>query len=107
MSVYIINLVKSLFYLHESILIRVCNRIKKITCIIQGLFPFVYGLPYFYGGKNKNHFEELIKKVMKRLSLWRHKLLSFGGRYIFITHVLQSMPVYMLSSMNPYASMIN
>ncbi|KAG5614746.1 hypothetical protein H5410_014570 [Solanum commersonii] len=94
MSGHMINLVKSLLYLHEKTPIRVYNHIKKITGIIQGLFPFVYlGCPVFYGRKNKNHFEELIKKVMKR--------------YTLITHVLQSIPIYMLLAMNPPASMIN
>jgi len=97
MSGQMINLEKSLLYLHEKTPIRVCNRIKKITGIRQGVFPFVYlGCPVFYGRKNKSHFEELIKKVMKRLNLWQHKLLSFGGRYTLITHVLQSIPIYAL-----------
>jgi len=89
-----INLEKSLFYLHEKTPVRVCKRIKRLTGIKQGNFPFIYlGCPVFYGKKNKSHFEELIKKVMKRLNLWQNKLLTFGGRYILITHVLQSMPV--------------
>lgn len=32
---------------------------------------------------------------------WQNKLLTFGGRYILIRHVLQSMPINTLSAMNP------
>lgn len=44
---------------------------------------------------------------MKRLNLWQNQLLSFRGRYILIKHVLQSMPLYLLSATNPPASVIN
>lgn len=71
-------------------------------------FPiYIIGMSHFYGRKKKSHFEELKKKVMKRLSTWQNKLLSFGGRYILISHVLQTMPVYLLSAMNPPAGVIN
>ncbi|KAK4713786.1 hypothetical protein R3W88_019693 [Solanum pinnatisectum] len=97
-----INLDKSLVYLHGKVPIGVCNLIKRITGIKQGSFSFTYlGCPIFYGRKNKTHFEVLIKKVIKRLSCWQNMLLSFGGRYVLIAHVLQSMPIYVLSAMNP------
>lgn len=44
---------------------------------------------------------------MKRLAIWQNKLLSFGGRFIWISHVLQTMPVYLLSAMNPPVGVIN
>ncbi|KAG5621300.1 hypothetical protein H5410_006518 [Solanum commersonii] len=85
----------------------VCNQIKRITGVRQGSFPFTYlGFPVFYGRKNKRHFEELIKKVAIRITVWQNKLLSFGERYILITHVPQSMPLYLLSTMNPPSSII-
>ncbi|KAH0712316.1 hypothetical protein KY289_008275 [Solanum tuberosum] len=102
-----INLDKSLFYLHEEALVRVCNRIKRLTDITQRNFPFIYlGCPMFYGRKNKSHFKDLLKKMIKRLSLWQNKLLSFGARYILITHVLQSIPVYLLSAINSLIGVI-
>lgn len=44
---------------------------------------------------------------MKRMSLRQNKLLSFGGRYVLITSVLQSMPIYLLSDMCPPVSIVN
>lgn len=74
--VQMINLDKSLFYLLEKISNGICNQIKRITGIAQGFFRFTYlGCLVFYRIKNENHFEELIKKVMKILSLWQSKLL--------------------------------
>lgn len=42
----------------------------------------------------------MIRKVTKRLLSWQNKLLTFGGKYILINHVLQSIPIYILSAMN-------
>jgi len=102
------HLNKNLVYLHEKVPIGVCNRIRRLTEIRQGSFPFIYfGCPIFYGRKNKSHFESLVKKIIKRLISWQNKLLSFGGRYILIAHVLQTMPNYLLSAMNPPKSVID
>lgn len=58
-----VNLDKSLFYLHEKVPTAVGSQIRRITSIRQGNFPFTYlGCPIFYGRKKKSHFEELIKK---------------------------------------------
>uniref|UniRef100_A0A0V0IEX1 Putative ovule protein n=1 Tax=Solanum chacoense TaxID=4108 RepID=A0A0V0IEX1_SOLCH len=103
-----INIDKSICYLHEKVPITVCNQIKRITGVRQGNFPFTYlGCPIFYGKQNKRHFELLIKKVVKRMAMWQNRLLSYGGRYILISHVLQSKPMYLLSAMNPPVSVLN
>lgn len=59
------------------------------------------GCPLFYGRKIKSHFEDLIRKVARRIFSWQNRFLSFGGKYILINHVLQSLPIYLLSAMNP------
>ncbi|KAH0713632.1 hypothetical protein KY289_009591 [Solanum tuberosum] len=103
-----INLDKSLFYLHEKVPVGTWRQIRKITGIKQGFFPFTYlGCPIFYGRRNRSHFEALIKKVLRRISLWQNRLLSFGSSYVLISHVLQSMPIYVLSAMNPPTCVIN
>lgn len=103
-----INIDKSVCYLHEKVPARVCGQIKRITGVKQGKFPFIYlGCPVFYGRKNKSHFEELIKKVAKRMTIWQNRLLSYGGRYILIAHVLQSLITYLLSAMNPPIAVID
>ncbi|WMV39051.1 hypothetical protein MTR67_032436 [Solanum verrucosum] len=102
-----VNLDKSFVYLREKVPLGVCRKIKRITSIKQGSFPFTYlGCPIFYGRKNRTYFESLIKKVMKRISSWQNILLSFGGRYVLISNVLQSLLIYILSAMNPPACVI-
>ncbi|XP_049389010.1 uncharacterized protein LOC125853369 [Solanum stenotomum] len=46
-------------------------------------------------------------KVTNKMNTWQNKLMSFGGRYILIAHVLQSIPVYWLATMNPPKSIID
>lgn len=93
----LINLDKSFLYLDDKVPVGVSNQIRRITGIKQGSLSFVYlGRPVFYSRKNKGYFEELIKKVFKRLSMWQNKLLYFGGRYILNKHIPQSIPIYLL-----------
>lgn len=47
-----------------------------------------------------------MKKVMKRWASSQNKLLLFGGRYILVSHVFQTMPIYLLSTMNPSVGVI-
>jgi len=76
-----INLDKSMIYLHEQVPNRVCYLVKRITGIRQGSFPFTYlGCPIFYGRKNKGHFENLLKKVTNRMNTWQNKLKCSGYR---------------------------
>lgn len=41
-----------------------------------------------------------MKKVSRRVMTWHSKLLTYGGRYILISSILQSMPIYLMSAMN-------
>ncbi|KAK4706406.1 hypothetical protein R3W88_034036 [Solanum pinnatisectum] len=69
----LINLSKSYVYMHEKVPSVVCQKIKRITGISQGTFPFTYlGGPIFYRWKKKVYFEELIKKVSKRVMGWKN-----------------------------------
>lgn len=38
---------------------------------------------------------------MRRVSSWQNRLLTFGGKIIMIKHVLQTLPVYLLSAIRP------
>lgn len=97
-----INLSKSFFYLHDRVPTQVGQRLRRWTGIGQGTFPFTYlGCPIFYGRKKKEYFEGLVKKVTSNILSWRNELLSSGGKYILIKHVLQSISIYQISVMNP------
>lgn len=60
--------------------------------------PFVYlGIPV--GGRLKSLalWEPVIKKMRGRLSLWKQKHISFGGRVCLIQSVLSALPLFFLS----------
>ncbi|XP_015169513.1 uncharacterized protein [Solanum tuberosum] len=59
----VINLNKSIFYLHDKTPLIVGVRLRSMTEIRHGNFPFTYlGCPVYYGRKKKAYFEELVKK---------------------------------------------
>lgn len=81
---------------------------KRLTGIKMGLFPFIYlGCPVLYGRRNAVHFEELLRKITRRVRCWHNKFLSYGGKYILVNNILQSMPLYLLSVMLPSKKLMN
>ncbi|XP_059306289.1 uncharacterized protein LOC132057691 [Lycium ferocissimum] len=99
---------KSSFFIHHKVDLHIERRIHKITNMRKGSFPCIYlGCPVFYGRRKSIYYADLVKKVMNRIMSWQNRLLTFGGRYILIAHVLQTMPIYLLSAMNPSKGIIN
>lgn len=97
-----VNKLKSFFYLHEKTPLIYSIKLRRLTGIRQGNFPFVYlDCPIYYGRKRKYYFEDLIINVSRRMLSWQNKFLYFGVKMVLINHVLQSLPVYLLSAMNP------
>lgn len=81
----------------------IVQEIKDITSFTKGKFPFNYpGFPIGHARKRKNHLLQLIKKVQNKLQDWKGKLLSFGGKYVLIRSVLQSIPIYLLFFHMPF-----
>ncbi|WVZ61936.1 LOW QUALITY PROTEIN: hypothetical protein U9M48_011741 [Paspalum notatum var. saurae] len=64
----------------------------------SGSFPFRYlGLPMHYRKLRNSEWKHLEERFEKRLSGWKGKLLSVGGRLVLINSVLSSLPMFMLS----------
>lgn len=102
-----VNLSKNYLYLHDKTPSAVAKRIKRVTGLTQGKFSFTnLGYPVFYGFRKIIYFEDLLRKVTKRIMSWQNRLLSFGGRYILIRHVLQVILIYALSVINPPKSVV-
>ncbi|KAG5570617.1 hypothetical protein H5410_060383 [Solanum commersonii] len=98
----LINKAKSLFYLHEKSPLIFSIRLRKLVGIRQGEFPIKYlGCLVYYGRKKNIFFEDCIRKISGRICSWQNKFLSYGGKMILIRHVLQSIPIYLLSVMCP------
>lgn len=55
----------------------------RLNCRLMSI-PFVYlGLPVGANPRKESTWQSIIKKLEKKLSCWKHKLLSFDGRICF------------------------
>lgn len=69
----------------------------RILCSASSL-PFTYlGLPVGANMKRVASWREVEAKMEKRLSVWKQKSLSIGGRLTLIKSVLNSLPLYYFS----------
>ncbi|XP_060177746.1 uncharacterized protein LOC132607677 [Lycium barbarum] len=97
-----INMDKSIVYMHNNVTGDISITVEIVTGINRKEFPFMYlGCPIYHCRRKKKFLNALILKIMNRLQGWKGKMLSFGGRAILTKHVLQSMPIHMLSAVNP------
>lgn len=55
------------------------------------------GLPLVVGKNKTNVFKYIIDRFTKRIKGWFKRLLSRGGKKIFIKAILQSLPTYIFS----------
>ncbi|XP_071689004.1 uncharacterized protein [Rutidosis leptorrhynchoides] len=63
-----------------------------------GSLPFIYlGLPVGANMKKLDSWKPVINKFEKRLSDWRARSVSFGGRLTLVKSVLNSLPLYYFS----------
>jgi len=62
------------------------------------VIPFLYlGLPIGANPRRSDTWDPIVKKCERKLTKWKQKLLSFGGRVTLINSVLNSIPIYFLS----------
>ncbi|XP_060210493.1 uncharacterized protein LOC132637420 [Lycium barbarum] len=98
----LVNLNKSVVYVHHKVSHTMVRRIMGITKIRKGSFPFTYLCCAIYYGRNKiAYYDDIIKKIGRRIQSWNGKMLSYGGRAVLISNVPQSMPLHILSVMSP------
>ena len=63
-----------------------------------GEFPIRYlGIPIHFRRLSNNDWLKVQERFEKRLSSWKEKNLSAGGRLTLINSVLSSLPIYMMS----------
>ncbi|GAU48973.1 hypothetical protein TSUD_245640 [Trifolium subterraneum] len=67
-------------------------------CCRVGKIPFLYlGLPIGGDPRRLSFCEPVLTRLKSRLSRWKSRFLSFGGRLVLLKSVLTSLPVYVLS----------
>lgn len=70
----------------------------QIIGFLKGTLPFMYlGVPAGANMSLKKNWKPIIEKFHSRLSVWKVKMLSFGGRLTLIKFVLNSLPTYYFS----------
>ena len=76
-------------WLHEAVVVMHCK---------HGRIPFLYlGLPIGRVPQKLQLWYSLVERICRRLSGWKCKNLSLGGRLVLLKSVLSSIPVYFLS----------
>ncbi|XP_019253806.1 PREDICTED: uncharacterized protein LOC109232489 [Nicotiana attenuata] len=104
----LVNRNKSVVYLHQLSDLEMISKVERITGINRQEFLIIYlGCPIFYARRKLEYYQPMITKVMDRLQSWKGKLLFVGGSVVLIAHVLQSMPIHLLSVVNPPNYVIN
>ncbi|KAL9665795.1 hypothetical protein QQ045_000116 [Rhodiola kirilowii] len=64
--------------------------------IVEGHSSYL-GLPLIFSNKKADLFRSIEEKIVKRITDWKHKLLSGAGREVLIKSVLQAIPTYAMS----------
>ncbi|XP_049369900.1 uncharacterized protein LOC125834791 [Solanum verrucosum] len=97
-----VNQEKSFFITAPNTSASRINRMRSASGFMDKNFPFTYlGCPIYHGRKKICYFEGMLAKIVKKLNGSQSKMLSYGGKMVLIKSVLQSMPTYTLSAMNP------
>lgn len=102
MSGQCINFSKSSFVISNRCPLSQVRALERFTGISKTLLPMTYlGCPLFNGRKKIAYFAPLMQKIHTRLAGWKGRFLSSGGRLVLLRHVLQAMPIHLLSTMDP------
>ncbi|XP_060183032.1 uncharacterized protein LOC132612987 [Lycium barbarum] len=98
----LINKRKSSFYMFSKVSNELSQQVAAVTGFVRGKFPFTYlGVPVTHARKRKVDYTKFLKKVKDKLQTWKGKLLSYGGKAVLITSVLQSIPIHVLFVIRP------
>ncbi|GJQ97360.1 putative RNA-directed DNA polymerase, eukaryota, reverse transcriptase zinc-binding domain protein [Tanacetum coccineum] len=86
---------------------RVDAMARFMKCSV-GEFPFTYlGLPVGTNMRRIGAWRKVIEKFKNRLSDWKAKTMSFGGRLTLVKSVLGSLPLYHFSMFRVPSCVIN
>ncbi|XP_075108949.1 uncharacterized protein LOC142180776 [Nicotiana tabacum] len=84
------------------------NRLRDCTGFMDKSFPFTYlGCPTYVGRKKICFFDNMVTKIIKSLNGWQGKMLTYGRRVVLIKSVLQPLPTYTLTALNPPKGTLN
>ncbi|KAL9427669.1 hypothetical protein AB3S75_029786 [Citrus x aurantiifolia] len=94
----IFNYEKSSMFLSGKITSGQAATIKNIFQLkVVSKYEKYLGLPSMIGRRKLGFFNEVKLKVISKISSWRHKLFSSGGKEVLIKVVAQVVPAYAMS----------
>lgn len=74
------------------------NAMANIFGYKVGHIPLKYlGLPLCMGVHKRKLWNPVVERIERKLSSWKGRYLSLGGRWTLIKSVLSSIPIYFLS----------
>ena len=95
----LVNAQKSGYSTHLSMLPGRRRVIERGTQFTRQVFPFRYlGFPLYIGRCKSAYFGDVAQTLLSRISSWKSKFLSVGGKLTLSRHVLLSVPVHLLSA---------
>ncbi|XP_055824484.1 uncharacterized protein LOC129893019 [Solanum dulcamara] len=98
----LINRDKSHFMIPSNAFNSTVRRIKQVTGFRQKNSPITYlGCPLYIGRQKLIYYSDLIAKVVARITGWQAKILNYGGRATLVKHVIQALPIHLLSASSP------
>ncbi|KAL4360430.1 hypothetical protein GQ457_04G021670 [Hibiscus cannabinus] len=93
-----INFDKSTVFFSPNTMAAHRQRLLSTLPLYEVLDPGIYlGAPLKVGKNKTNVFNYINETVDKRIDRWTKRLLSFGGREIFLKSVAQALPQYIMS----------
>ena len=54
------------------------------------------GFPILHKGANRRQYNDIVERVMNKLSRWKVKFLSFAGRFVLIKSAMAAIPNYVM-----------
>ena len=78
-----------------------------LHCQLDRVLFLYLGLPIGGDPRKLKFWQPLIDRIKSRLSGWKSKNLSLGGRLVLLKFVLSSLPVYFLSFFKAPAGIIS
>ncbi|GJS92282.1 reverse transcriptase [Tanacetum coccineum] len=74
------------------------TRVLNILGVREGTHQNKYlGLPTIVGRSKKVIFQAILDKITKKVTIWKEKMLSTGGKEVLIKSITQAIPVYAMS----------
>ncbi|XP_058084591.1 uncharacterized protein LOC131232384 [Magnolia sinica] len=90
-------IVSHLLFANDTILFA--NGSRRSLTQIKTFLTQYESVHIFQGRPKRTYFQAIIEKIQARISAWQNRILSQVGRLTLITHVLNSISVHTLASM--------